>query len=74
MGGGNRSRIQSTVNLEIPSHDRLPPSFNGTLITVTYGLEVFVKHDVWNEWGKGKSAYIPIKIFNKAHQPSAISQ
>lgn len=41
---------------------RLQPSILGKLIEINYELHVFVKHDAWNEWGRGKLVRFPIKI------------
>ena len=40
----------------------IKPTFNGKLISVNYRLSVHVKHDAWNEWGRGKGVCLPIKI------------
>lgn len=38
------------------------PSVHGKLIDINYMLEIYIKHDAWNEWGKGKLVTLPIKI------------
>jgi len=43
----------------------LPPSFEGKLVQFGYQLQVYVKHDAWNEWGRGKIVNFPIKIHPK---------
>ena len=75
---------EKTVVIKIPvrnpkiEHDpsinafakRLAPTINGKLISVNYNLSLYVKHDAWNEWGKGKGVTLPIKI----HSPEALQQ
>ena len=40
------------------------PSHSGPGITVEYYLEIYHKHDKWNEFGDGTPIKIPIKIRN----------
>ena len=44
---------------------RLAPTFNGKIISVNYNLSLYVKHDAWNEWGRGRGVTLPIKIFSQ---------
>ena len=37
-------------------------SVTGKLVSITYTLKVFVKHDSWNEFGEGKVVSCPIRI------------
>ena len=38
------------------------PSFHGKLVSVNYELAVYIKHDAWNEWGRGKGVKLPVKV------------
>ena len=40
----------------------LPPSIIGKLVDVRHELQIFVKHDAWNAWGKGKVVTKPILL------------
>ena len=43
-------------------------SVQGKLVTVSYILKVFVKHDSWNEYGEGMVASMPIQILQPPMQ------
>ena len=45
------------------------PSYFGQIVKVWYVVRVFVRHDAWNSFGKGKSVDFPIKILPK---PTAV--
>ena len=53
---------EKTLVIKIPNENRIKPTFNGKLISVNYTLSVHVKHDAWNEWGRGKGVSLPINI------------
>jgi hypothetical protein len=42
--------------------DRNGASFSGNFWFVEYSLNVFVKHDSWNEFGEGASVTFPLRI------------
>jgi hypothetical protein len=37
-------------------------SYSGKLFNIEFSLNVFVKHDSWNEFGEGNCVSLPIKI------------
>ncbi len=37
-------------------------SYSGKLFSIEYSLNVFVKHDSWNEFGEGNCVNLPIKV------------
>jgi hypothetical protein len=45
---------------ERPFGERYGHSFSGKNILVEYHLNVFVKHDSWNEFGEGNCISVPI--------------
>ena len=47
----------------------ISPSFQGKLISVTYTLKVYVKHEAWNNFGEGKFIVLPIKLCSAPNQP-----
>lgn len=56
------SNTSKVYNVPVGLADKIEPSFNGKLISVNYKLSVHVKHDAWNEWGRGKGVSLPINI------------
>ena len=42
--------------------ERLGSTFNGRLVNIEFFLNVFVKHDSWNEFGEGNCISIPIRL------------
>ena len=45
-----------------PEAKKLQPTIQGEIVSIFYELQIFVKHDAWNEWGKGKVVIFPIKL------------
>lgn len=47
-----------------PGQSRTRPgaSYSGKLFNIEYSLNVFVKHDSWNEFGEGNCVSLPIKV------------
>ena len=43
-------------------------TFNGKLISVSYQLKVYIKHDSWNELGSGKKVVFPVMILQPPMQ------
>ena len=60
---------EKVIYINVGSSDSIfnsiKPSINGRLISITHELQIFVKHDAWNEWGKGKVVSQPILIKRK---------
>ena len=46
----------------------MPSSVTGKLISVSYELIFFIKHDAWNEFGQGHMVKHPIKIVHDTVQ------
>ena len=40
----------------------MPPNYIGKMAMVFYSVNVWHKHDAWNEFGEGHSLTIPISI------------
>ena len=45
--------------------DAFSTSVQGQLISISYTLRAYVKHDSWNEFGEGNCINLPIKIMQK---------
>jgi hypothetical protein len=45
--------------------DSFSTSVQGQLISVSYTLRAYVKHDSWNEFGEGNCVNLPIKILQR---------
>ena len=49
------------------------PSFNGKIVAINYELAVYIKHNAWNEYGRGKGVKLPIKVLTPP-RPASIFQ
>lgn len=69
-----KSSVDKVFTVQLPANDfsnftpdtmwaeRNGASFSGNFWFVEYSLNVFVKHDSWNEFGEGASVTFPIRI------------
>ena len=64
-------KFDGTLETTIPTmvgNMMLPSSVNGKLISVSYELVFFIKHDAWNEFGQGHKIVHPINIVHDTSQ------
>lgn len=48
---------EPTLTIRMPTKNDCAiayPSIIGKILEVSYELQIFIKHDAWNAWGKGK--------------------
>lgn len=77
LGGSKGTTIDKRISITVPKKlidtsqpqginqehsSQFPCTFNGKILKFSYTLKVSVKHDAWNEFGKGKSVTFPIQI------------
>lgn len=59
--------VEKQVKLRIPNrYDGTLPTVKGKIVSASHELQIFVKHDVWNQWGsKGKAFKLPIILVRR---------
>lgn len=68
-----KTKIERDFEVDLPENNcsdfapgqikaRPGASYSGKLFNIEYSLNVFVKHDSWNEFGEGNCVSLPIKV------------